>query len=224
LIEVCIISIFVERNAMKIKIAIVEDEKTYSNMLKKIIDYQDDLECVAQFFNGKAAIENLQNCSPEVVLMDVQLQDMLGTEVVKKMKPLLPDSKFIMCTTYEDEEVIFEALKNGASGYLLKDESLQKIIQSIKDSLQGSSPMSNSIAQKVFQFFQKIGIENKELESLSDRELEILKLLSKGFLYKEIADQKCISIDTVKKHVGSIYRKLHVANKIEAVNIFKNNS
>jgi DNA-binding NarL/FixJ family response regulator len=149
---------------------------------------------------------------------------MLGTEVVKKMKPLLPDSKFIMCTTYEDEEVIFEALKNGASGYLLKDESLQKIIQSIKDSLQGSSPMSNSIAQKVFQFFQKIGIENKELESLSDRELEILKLLSKGFLYKEIADQKCISIDTVKKHVGSIYRKLHVANKIEAVNIFKNNS
>lgn len=209
---------------MKIKIAIVEDEKTYSNMLKKIIDYQDDLECVAQFFNGKTAIENLQNSSPEVVLMDVQLQDMLGTEVVKKLKPLLPNTKFIMCTTYEDEEVIFEALKNGASGYLLKDESLQKIIQSIKDSLHGSSPMSNSIAQKVFKFFQKIGIENKELESLSDRELEILKLLSKGFLYKEIADQKCISIDTVKKHIGHIYRKLHVANKIEAVNKFKNNS
>ena len=179
---------------MKTKIAIVEDEKTYSNMLKKIIDYQDDLMCVAQFFNGKTAIENLQNYAPEVVLMDVQLQDMLGTEVVKKMKPLLPDSKFIMCTTYEDEEVIFEALKNGASGYLLKDESLQKIIQSIKDSLQGSSPMSNSIAQKVFQFFQKKNISEKILETLSEKESEILKLLSNGFLYKEIADQKCISI------------------------------
>ena len=208
---------------MKTKIAIVEDEKTYSNMLKKIIDYQDDLMCVAQFFNGKTAIENLQNYAPEVVLMDVQLQDMLGTEVVKKMKPLLPDSKFIMCTTYEDEEVIFEALKNGASGYLLKDESLQKIIQSIKDSLQGSSPMSNSIAQKVFQFFQKKNISEKILETLSEKESEILKLLSNGFLYKEIADQKCISIETVKKHIGHTYRKLHVANKIEAVNMLKNN-
>ncbi len=86
--RVCIIFIFAERNEMKTKIAIVEDEKTYSNMLKKIIDYQDDLMCVAQFFNGKTAIENLQNYAPEVVLMDVQLQDMLGTEVVKKMKPL----------------------------------------------------------------------------------------------------------------------------------------
>ena len=208
---------------MKTKIAIVEDEKTYSNMLKKIIDYQDDLMCVAQFFNGKTAIENLQNYAPEVVLMDVQLQDMLGTEVVKKMKPLLPDSKFIMCTTYEDEEVIFEALKNGASGYLLKDESLQKIIQSIKDSLQGSSPMSNSIAQKVFQFFQKKNISEKILETLSEKESEIMKLFSKGFLYKEIADQKCISIETVKKNIGHIYRKLHVANKIEAVNMLKNN-
>lgn len=192
--RVCIIFIFAERNEMKTKIAIVEDEKTYSNMLKKIIDYQDDLECVAQFFNGKAAIENLQNYAPEVVLMDVQLQDMLGTEVVKKMKPLLPDSKFIMCTTYEDEEVIFEALKNGASGYLLKDESLQKIIQSIKDSLQGSSPMSNSIAQKVFQFFQKKNISEKILETLSEKESEILKLLSNGFLYKEIADQSALAL------------------------------
>ena len=208
---------------MKTKIAIVEDEKTYSNMLKKIIDYQDDLMCVAQFFNGKTAIENLQNYAPEVVLMDVQLQDMLGTEVVKKMKPLLPDSKFIMCTTYEDEEVIFEALKNGASGYLLKDESLQKIIQSIKDSTEGSSPMSNCIAQKVLRFFQIKSKVEEDIETLTESELNILKLLSEGFLYKEIADQKCISIDTVKKHIGRIYRKLHVANKIEAVNKFKNN-
>lgn len=208
---------------MKIKIAIVEDEKTYSNMLKKIIDYQDDLQCVAQFFNGKTAIENLQNEVPDVVLMDIQLQDMLGTEVVKKLKPLLAETKFIMCTTYEDEEVIFEALKNGASGYLLKDESLQKIIKSIKESMEGGSPMSNSIAQKVLQFFQRKSKIEENLEILTESELKILKLLSEGFLYKEIADQKCISIDTVKKHIGHIYRKLHVANKIEAINKFKNN-
>lgn len=207
---------------MKIRIAIVEDEKTYSNMLKKVINHQQDLICVAQFYNGKEAIEKLQEVLPDVVLMDVQLQDMLGTEVVKKTKPLLPEANFIMCTTYEDEETIFEALKNGASGYLLKDESLQKIIQSVKDSTEGSAPMSNIIAQKVLKFFQKKQNTEKDLETLSDRETEIIKLLSEGFLYKEIADQKCISIDTVKKHIGSIYRKLYVANKIEAVNKYKN--
>jgi len=205
---------------MKIRIAIVEDEKTYSNALKKIINHQDDLTCIVQFFNGKDAIENLEIYHPEIVLMDIQLQDMLGTDVVKKVKPTMPDSKFIMCTTYEDEEMIFEALKNGASGYLLKDESMQRITDSIRDAANGSSPMSNIIAQKVLQFFQKKQNIEKDLETLSDRETEIIKLLSEGFLYKEIADQKCISIDTVKKHIGSIYKKLHVANKIEAVNKF----
>lgn len=207
---------------MKTRIAIVEDEKTYSNALKKIINHQDDLICIVQFFNGKDAIENLEIYHPEIVLMDIQLQDMLGTDVVKKVKSTMPDSKFIMCTTYEDEEMIFEALKNGASGYLLKDESMQKIIDSIRDASNGSSPMSNIIAQKVLQFFQKKQNIEKDIETLSDRETEIIKLLSEGFLYKEIAHQKCISIDTVKKHIGSIYRKLHVANKIEAVNKFKN--
>lgn len=203
---------------MKLRIAIVEDEKTYSNALKKIINHQDDLACVVQFFNGKDALEKLENHHPEIILMDIQLQDMLGTDVVKKLKPILPDSKFIMCTTYEDEEMIYEALKNGASGYLLKDESMQKIIESIREASNGSAPMSNLIAQKVLKFFQKKQNAEKELETLSEREAEIIKLLSEGFLYKEIADQKSISIDTVKKHIGSIYRKLHVANKIEAVN------
>lgn len=203
---------------MRITVAIVEDEKTYSNALKKIINHQDDLICVAQFFNGKDAKENLEKYQPQVVLMDVQLQDMFGTDVVKFIKPLLPDSKFIMCTTYEDEDTIYEALKNGASGYLLKDESMQKIIESIRESVSGSAPMSNTIAQKVLKFFQRKQTSEKELDVLSTKELEILKSLSEGFLYKEIADQKCISIDTVKKHIGNIYRKLHVANKIEAVN------
>ncbi|WP_312765979.1 response regulator transcription factor [Epilithonimonas sp.] len=203
---------------MKITVAIVEDEKTYSNALKKIINHQDDLICVAQFFNGKEAKENLEQYHPHVVLMDVQLQDMFGTDVVKFASSFLPETKFIMCTTYEDEDTIYEALKNGASGYLLKDESMQKITESIRESVEGGAPMSHIIAQKVLKFFQRRQNTDKDLDSLTTKELEILKSLSEGFLYKEIADQKCISIDTVKKHIGNIYRKLHVANKIEAVN------
>lgn len=203
---------------MKITVAVVEDEKSYSNALKKIINHQDDLICVAQFFNGKDAKDNLQTYRPQVVLMDVQLQDMYGTEVVRFAKSLMPETRFIMCTTYEDEEIIFEALKNGASGYLLKGESMQKITGSIRDAVSGSAPMSNVIAQKVLGFFQKSLEADNDLKALTPKEMEILKSLSEGYLYKEIADQKCISIDTVKKHIGNIYRKLHVANKIEAVN------
>lgn len=203
---------------MKITVAIVEDEKTYSNALKKIINHQDDLTCVAQFFNGKDAKENLEKYQPQVVLMDVQLQDMYGTDVVRFVRSLLPDTKFIMCTTYEDEDTIYEALKNGACGYLVKNESMQKITTSIREAVDGSAPMSNIIAQKVLRFFQRKQTAENELDLLTAKELEILKSLSEGFLYKEIADQKFISIDTVKKHIGNIYRKLQVANKIEAVN------
>ncbi|SHJ93211.1 response regulator [Epilithonimonas mollis] len=203
---------------MKITVAIVEDEKTYSNTLRKIINHQNDLICVAQFFSGKEAKNDLEKYHPQVVLMDVQLQDAIGTDLVRILKPLLPETKFIMCTTFEDEEIIYEALKNGACGYLLKDESMQKITSSIRDAVDGSAPMSNTIAQKVLSFFQKNQQADNELRTLTPKEMEILKTLSEGYLYKEIADQKCISIDTVKKHIGSIYRKLHVANKIEAVN------
>ena len=203
---------------MKITVAIVEDEKTYSNALKKIINHQDDLICIAQFFNGKDAKENLEKYQPQVVLMDVQLQDMYGTDVVKFARSLLPDTKFIMCTTYEDEDTIYEALKNGACGYLVKNESMQKITTSIREAVDGSAPMSNIIAQKVLRFFQRRQTAENELDLLTTKELEILRSLSEGFLYKEIADQKFISIDTVKKHIGNIYRKLQVANKIEAVN------
>jgi DNA-binding NarL/FixJ family response regulator len=203
---------------MKITVAIVEDEKTYSNALKKIINHQDDLICIGQFFNGKDAKKNLEKYQPQVVLMDVQLQDMYGTDVVTFAKSLLPETKFIMCTTYEDEDTIYEALKNGACGYLVKNESMQKITESIRQAVGGSAPMSNVIAQKVLKFFQRRQTSEKELDTLTTKEIEILKSLSEGLLYKEIADQKCISIDTVKKHIGNIYRKLHVANKIEAVN------
>ena len=205
---------------MKIKVGIVEDEKNYSNTLKKVIDNEADMLCVTQFFSGSEALRNMDDYFIDVCLMDIQLPDNSGIELVKKFSSLYPETKFIMCTTFEDEELIYEALKAGACGYLLKDESLKKIISSIRDAASGSAPMSNSIAQKVLKYFQNKQTVVQELNTLTERETEILQLLVDGKLYKEIADVKCISIDTVKKHIGSIYKKLHVANKIEAVNKF----
>jgi two-component system, NarL family, response regulator LiaR len=205
---------------MKLRIGIVEDEKNYSNTLKKVIDNESDMYCSIQFFNGKDALAQIDNHFIDVFLMDIQLPDMSGIDLVKKFSRKYPETKFIMCTTFEDEGLIYEALKAGACGYLLKDESLVKIISAIRDAANGSAPMSNNIAQKVLKYFQAKQNITSQLDDLSTREIEILQLLSEGKLYKEIADVKCISIETVKKHIGNIYKKLHVANKIEAVNKF----
>lgn len=205
---------------MSISIAIVEDEKNYNNALKKVINYQKDMKVVAQFFDGNDALKNLPGISPNVVMMDIQLQDMLGIVIIEKLKKEMPETQFIMCTSFEDDEKIFNSLKAGAMGYLVKGESMDKILSSIRDVCNGGAPMSFSIARRVLQHFEKKLPEIKEFDELTQREKEILELLSEGLLYKEIADQKCISMDTVKKHVGNIYRKLHVSNKVEAVNKF----
>lgn len=205
---------------MSISIAIVEDEKNYNNALKKVIDYQKDMKVIAQFFDGNDAIINLPDISPDVVMMDIQLQDMLGIEIIEKLRKEIPNTHFIMCTSFDDDEKVFNSLKAGAMGYLVKGESMDKILSSIRDVYNGGAPMSFSIARRVLKHFEKKLPEIKGFDELTEREKEILELLSQGLLYKEIADQKFISIDTVKKHVGNIYRKLHVNNKVEAVNKF----
>lgn len=205
---------------MSISIAIVEDEKNYNNALKKVINYQQDMKVIAQFFEGNDALSNLPALSPDVVMMDIQLPDMLGIEIIEKLKKEMKETRFIMCTSFEDDEKVFNSLKAGAMGYLVKGESMDKILSSIRDVYNGGAPMSFAIARRVLQHFEKKLPEIKGFNELTEREKEILELLSQGFLYKEIADQKCISIDTVKKHVGNIYRKLHVSNKVEAINKF----
>ncbi len=205
---------------MSISIVIVEDEKNYNNALKKVINYQDDMKVVAQFFNGSEAIENLIEISPDVVMMDIQLQDMLGIEIIDKLRKEMPETQFIMCTSFDDNEKIFNSLKAGATGYLIKGESMDKILASIRDVYNGGAPMSSSIARKVLNHFERKNSVVKDIDELTDREKEVLNLLSEGFLYKEIGDKIFISIDTVKKHVGNIYRKLHVNNKVEAINKF----
>ncbi len=213
--EICL-----KQKTMSISIAIVEDEKNYNNALKKVINYQQDMHVTAQFFNGKEALNNLPGISPDVVMMDIQLQDMLGIEIIEKLRKEMTKTQFIMCTSFEDDEKIFNSLKAGAMGYLIKGESMDKILSSIRDVYNGGAPMSLSIARRVLSHFEKKLPEIKDFDDLTEREKEILELLSQGLLYKEIADRKFISIDTVKKHVGNIYRKLHVSNKVEAINKF----
>lgn len=207
---------------MKIRVAIVEDDKNYNQALKNIIDFQEDMECVAQFFNGKNALQKLEAVEPDVVLMDIQLQDLSGIDIVFKLTELMPGTTFVMCTSFENDEKIFSALRAGASGYLVKGDPLDKIIQAILEAHKGGAPMSFAIAKRVLQHFQESKVQVQSLMLLTVTEKEVLELLAQGFLYKEIADKKNVTIDTIKKHIGNIYRKLQVSNKIEAINKFNN--
>jgi DNA-binding NarL/FixJ family response regulator len=205
---------------MKIRVAIVEDDKNYNQALKNIIDFQKDMECVAQFFNGKNALQKLEAIEPDVVLMDIQLQDLSGIDIVFKLTELMPGTTFVMCTSFENDEKIFSALRAGASGYLVKGDPLDKIIQAILEAHNGGAPMSFAIAKRVLQHFQESKVQVQSLALLTVTEKEVLELLAQGLLYKEIADKKNVTIDTIKKHIGNIYRKLQVSNKIEAINKF----
>jgi DNA-binding NarL/FixJ family response regulator len=207
---------------MKIRVAIVEDDKNYNQALKNIIDFQEDMECVAQFFNGKNALQKLEASEPDVVLMDIQLQDLSGIDIVFKLTELMPGTTFVMCTSFENDEKIFSALRAGASGYLVKGDPLDKIIQAILEAHKGGAPMSFTIAKRVLQHFQETKVQVQSFALLTVTEKEVLELLAQGLLYKEIADKKNVTIDTIKKHIGNIYRKLQVSNKIEAINKFNN--
>ena len=165
---------------MSISIAIVEDEKNYNNALKKVIDYQKDMKVIAQFFDGNDAITNLPDISPDVVMMDIQLQDMLGIEIIEKLRKEIPNTQFIMCTSFDDDEKIFNSLKAGAMGYLVKGESMDKILSSIRDVYNGGAPMSFSIARRVLKHFEKKLPEIKGFDELTEREKEILELLFRG--------------------------------------------
>lgn len=203
---------------MNITVAIVEDDKNYNNALKSIVDFQDNMTCVAQYFNGESALHKLKEQEPDVVLMDIQLQDHSGIDIVANLKEFLPDTTFIMCTTFEDDEKIFSALRAGASGYLVKGEPMEKIISAILEVSNGGAPMSFNIAKRVLQHFHETKTQVQSLSLLTPTEKEVLEFLAQGLLYKEIADKKCVTIDTIKKHIGNIYRKLQVTNKVEAIN------
>jgi DNA-binding NarL/FixJ family response regulator len=209
---------------MKIPVAIVEDNNDIRLALEQIVDMSDYCELSGSCINGEEALIKLPILNPKVVLMDIHLGGISGIEVVRELKASYPEILFMMCTIYEDDEQIFEALSAGASGYILKKTPPAKLLESIQELMDGGSPMSSQIARKVVAAFQNKKSANTSSESsldmLSKREKEILEMLSKGLLYKEISDAIFISTETVRKHVYHIYEKLHVTNRVEAVNKF----
>ena len=212
---------------MKIPVAIVEDNNDIRLALEQIIEMSEYCSLAGSCINGEEAILKLAVMKPKVVLMDISLGGISGIEVVRELKISHPEILFMMCTIYEDDEQIFEALSAGASGYILKKTPPAKLLEGIQELMDGGSPMSSQIARKVVAAFQNKKIEKAHtepdhpgLDILSKREKEILEMLSKGLLYKEIADGSFISVETVRKHVYHIYEKLHVSNRVEAVNRF----
>ncbi|HKI44003.1 MAG TPA: response regulator transcription factor [Balneolales bacterium] len=201
-----------------IKVCVVEDIDEVRLGVRRIIDDAEGFACAGTFDNAEDAVTMLPDICPDIVLMDINLPGMSGIECIRKVKAENSAIQFMMFTIYEDSEQVFDALSAGANGYLLKKTSHDKILDALKELYEGGAPMSTHIARKVVVAFQKTSETNKEVESLSPREMDVLQLLAKGYLYKEISDNLDISTGTVRQHIHKIYEKLHVQNRTEAVN------
>lgn len=202
---------------MPIRVAIVEDDSGVREALKAIVRKASSLSFDAAYESAELALEGILAGRPDVALVDINLPGKSGITLVAELKAKLPRLQVMMITVYEDSDQIFDSLRAGASGYLLKRSQPQEIVQAIELLKAGGAPMSAEVARKVVDFFQKHAAERSDLEQLTSRELEILKELSKGYRYKEIADRLKIGTETVRTHVHHIYEKLHVESRTEAV-------
>ena len=203
---------------MSISIAIVEDLDEVRDGLKNFISLSTDFIIVGAYKTGEEACIQLPGVAADIVIMDINLPGINGIECIRQVKDKSPSTQFMMFTVYENDEKVFEALKAGASGYLLKNTGLLQIVESVKELYEGGSPMSANIARKLVNAFHQSSKDTSPIDILSNRENEILQLLAKGLLYKEIADQLQISTGTVRQHIHNIYEKLHVQNRTEAIN------
>jgi len=205
-------------NEEKIKVSIVEDIEDIRDAMRVLINGSSGFECVHVYADAEEAMDNMAANDIDVVLMDINLPGMDGIGCMKTLIPAMPNTQFMMCTVYDDDDHIFNALKSGAAGYILKRTSPAQILEAVRDLYEGGSPMSSEIARRVVNSMQNQGKTPKTVELLTDRETEILDFLAKGYLYKEIATELFISKETVKKHIHNIYDKLHVQNRTEALN------
>jgi len=205
-------------NEENIKVAIVEDQDLIRNAMHLVINGSPGFECMYTYANAEDALSDLPGKEIQVVLMDINLPGMDGIRCMQKLKPDMPGTQFMMCTVYDDDDHIFQALQTGANGYLLKRTSPAQILEAVRELFEGGSPMSSEIARRVVNSMQMPGKSNQARELLTDRENDILDFLAKGYLYKEIANELFIRIDTVKKHIHNIYDKLRVQNRTEALN------
>ncbi|HRN71703.1 MAG TPA: response regulator transcription factor [Ginsengibacter sp.] len=198
-------------------IAIVEDDSKVHSLLSEEIYLNLKVKDLYVFEDGKIALKELTRVPVDIALFDINLPGMNGIECIQKLKILHPKMQIIVLTVYDNPEVIFNALKAGATGYLLKSTPSEKIIEAIQEVKNGGSPISSTIARKVIEAFCVREKTNEYFQELSNREKEILEHLNKGYRYKEIADKLFLSIDTIRTHVRNIYEKLQVNSRVEAL-------
>ena len=208
----------------KIKVCIVEDDLEFQSWILEEINDADYIECLSTYDIAEDALAEIPQLKPDIVIMDLGLEksDMGGIACMLRLKLVVPEQKFLVITSNSDESVLFEALRVGAGAYIQKGDIPKQLIDLLEDFHTGGAPMSPGIARRVIENFHRSAEDLERLKTLSPRENETLALLSKGFLYKEVADKLTIAEGTVKQHAHKIYKKLQVNNAIEAVRKYLN--
>jgi len=202
---------------MPIKVAIVDDDDGIRASLATLIRRAPALRLLGDYADAEAALKDIPQRPPDVVLMDINLPGVNGVECVRQLKSSLPAVQFLMLTVYEDSDSLFNSLKAGASGYLLKRTASARLLDAIRDVYGGGSPMTPQLARRVVQYFSRPADGGSPVARLTPGEKDFLNQLAKGYAYKEIADRMTISIDTVRSYVRTVYEKLHVHSRTEAV-------
>jgi DNA-binding NarL/FixJ family response regulator len=202
---------------MQIKVAIVDDDEGIRASLAALIRRAPAFKLIGDYANAEIALKEIPRHPPDVVLMDINLPGMKGVECVRQLKAARPEVQFLMLTVYEDSDSLFNSLKAGASGYLLKRTASAHLLEAIRDVHAGGAPMTPQLARRVVQFFSKPAQQVSPVSVLTPGEMEFLGQLANGYAYKEIADRMSISIDTVRSYVRTVYEKLHVHSRTEAV-------
>ena len=203
--------------AVPAQVVVVEDDGNLRRTMVAFINRAPGYRCAAAFADAETALAEIPRLKPDVVLMDIGLPGINGIECVSRLKAILPSLPIIMLTVYDEDDYLFDSLKAGASGYLLKRALGDRLVEALQQAQAGGLPLARDMAAQVKQHFQNIGRQQSEVNSLTPREQEVLQLLADGFRYKEIAAQMGVCLDTVRAHASRIYFKLHVSSRTEAV-------
>jgi DNA-binding NarL/FixJ family response regulator len=202
---------------MPTSVSIVEDDRKTREALITLLSDLERIRYLNAYSNGEDAVRRIPTAKPDVVLVDINLPGMSGIECVARLSALVPGVRILILTTYDERDLIFEALRAGADGYLLKKSGYDEIVGAIEELNAGGAPMSMPVARQLVQHFRRVEAAAQQIEKLSDREEETLALLAQGYLYKEIADKMNITVSTVRCYLQRVYEKLHVRSRTEAV-------